>query len=254
MIAPSANAPGLVGTGRGRRALAGARYLILATTALCLLLSGCTVSAAGRPVAGPHLGRWQPPRILNARLDHLLLTAGDVDAVGQTTNMVLRRPISEMSHSEEQVSDRNCLDAYSPVEAAVYRDGSWVALEGQFLDNARAAAQRKHALLQAVVRFRDADLAQQFFTQATPRWSGCANRPLTFSQPGDPAVKWTFGELVATGASLSLVQTLDGGHGFACQRALGVRNNIIIDTLWCGFDTTNQAGDVVSKIASAVEV
>ncbi|ORW32627.1 hypothetical protein AWB91_11915 [Mycobacterium paraense] len=253
MTAPSAKAPGSVGAGR-RRALGGARYVILATTALCLLLSGCTVSATGRPVAAPNLGHWQPPRILNARLDHLLLTAGDVDAVGQTTNMALRRPISEMSHSEDQVSDRNCLDAYSPVEAAVYRDSSWVALEGQFLDNARAAAQRKHALLQAVVRFDDAAQAQQFFAQAKPRWAGCANRPLTFSQPGDPSVKWTFGELAATGTSLSLVQTLDGGHGFACQRALGVRNNIIIDTLWCGFDTANQAGAVVSKIASAVEV
>jgi hypothetical protein len=246
MSAPSAHAPGSVD--------AGGWCIILAATAACLMLSGCTVSATGRPVAAPNLGHWQPPRILNARLDHLLLTAGDVDAVGQTTNMVLRRPISEMSHSEDQVSDRNCLDAYSLVESAIYRDSNWVALEGQFLDNARAAAQRKHALLQAVVRFRDADLAQQFFTQAKSRWSACANRPLTFSQPGDPSVKWTFGELAATGTSLSLVQTLDGGHGFACQRALGVRNNIIIDTLWCGFDTANQAGDVVSKIASAVEV
>lgn len=254
MTAPSAHAPRSVDAGRRRRVRGGVRYVILATTAVCLLLSGCTVSATGRPVAAPNLGHWQPPRILNARLDHLLLTAGDVDAVGQTTNMVLRRPISEMSHSEDQVSDRNCLDAYSPVEAAVYGNSSWVALEGQFLDNARAAAQRKHALLQAVVRFRDAEAAQQFFAEAKPRWAGCANRPLNFSQPGDPPVKWVFGELVATSTSLSLVQTLDGGHGFACQRALGVRNNIVIDTLWCGFDTANQAGEVVSKIASAVEV
>ncbi len=249
-------APASVGLdgGRARRILPGVRDVILAATTLCVLLAGCSVSAPGRPVASPNLGHWQPPRILNTRLDHLLLSANDVDAVGQTTNMVLRRPIVEMSHSEGQVSDRNCLDAYSPVEAAVYQDGSWVALEGQFLDNARArAAQRKHALLQAVVRFRDADSAQRFFTQAKPRWSACANRPLTFSQPGDPPVKWTFGGLGATDATLSLVQTLDGGHGFACQRAVGVRNNIIIDTLWCGFDTTNQAGDVVSKIASAVE-
>jgi hypothetical protein len=257
MAATSMNAPKPAGVagGRTRRFVAGARYAIVATTTLCALLTGCTVSATGRPVAAPNLGHWQPPRVLNARLDQLLLSAGDVDAIGQTTNMVLRRPISEMSHSEDQVSDRNCLDAYSPVEAAVYGDSSWVALEGQFLDNARArAAQRKHALLQAVVRFRDPDLAQQFFTQAKPRWSACANRPLTFSHPGDAPVKWTFGGLLATDTTLSLVQTLDSGHGFACQRAVGVRNNIIIDTLWCGFDTANQAGDVVSKIASAVEI
>ncbi|HTY32898.1 sensor domain-containing protein [Mycobacterium sp.] len=254
MTAPSANAAKPVGID-ARRILAGVGYVILAATTMCLLLTGCTVSATGRPVAAPNLGHWQPPRVLNTRLDHLLLSAGDVDAVGQTTNMALRRPIVEMSHSEDQVSDRNCLDAYSPVEAAVYGAGTWVALEGQFLDNARSrAAQRKHALLQAVVRFGDADLAQRFFSQAKPRWSACANRPLTVTQPGDDPVKWTLGQLVATDSTLSLVQTLDGGHGFACQRAVGVRNNIIIDALWCGFDTANQAGDVVSKIASAVEV
>jgi hypothetical protein len=33
---------------------------------------------------------------------------------------------------------------------------------------------------------------------------------------------------------------------------MGARNNIIIDTLWCGFDTTNQAAEVVAKIAAAV--
>ncbi len=250
----TASEPNGVGAGRTHRTVAAVRYIIVATTGLCLMLTGCAVSTTGRPVAAPDLGHWQPAPILNARLDNLLLSANDVDAVGQTTNMALRRPISEMSHSEDVVSDRNCLDAYSPIEAAVYRDTSWVALEGQFLDNAHArAAQRKHALLQAVVRFRDADLAQQFFNQAKPRWSTCANRPLAVTQPGDNPVTWTLGGLAATDTTLSMVQTLGGGTGFACQRAVGVRNNIVIDTLWCGFDTTNQADDVVTKIAAAVQ-
>jgi len=243
-----------VGAGRTHRFVAGVRYVIVAAAGLGLMLTGCTVSTTGRPVAAPGLGHWQPAPILNVRLDNLLLSARDVDAVGQTTNMTLRRPISEMSHNEDVVSDRNCLDAYSPIEAAVYQDSSWVALEGQFLDNAHSrAAQRKHALLQAVVRFRDADLAQQFFSQAKPRWSTCANRPQTVTQTGDNPVTWTLGELAATDTTLSMVQTLGGGTGFACQRAVGVRNNIVIDTLWCGFDTTNQADDVVTKIAAAVQ-
>ncbi len=238
-----------------RPIVAGVRSAVVSAVGLCLMLTGCTVSTAGRPVGAPNLGHWQPQPIRNARLANLLLSARDVNAVGQTTSMALRRPISEMSHSDDVVSDRNCLDAYSPVEASVYRDGSWVALEGQFLDNAHAKADHnKHALLQAVVRFRDADVAQQFFSQAKPRWAACANRPLTISQPGDNPVAWKFGGLVATDSTLSLVQTLDAGRGFSCQRALGVRNNVVIDTLWCGFDTADQAGEVVNKIAAAVEV
>jgi PknH-like extracellular domain len=232
---------------------AGVRYALIAAVGLCLMLTGCTVSAAGRPVGAPNLGHWQPPPILNARLANLLLSAKDVNAVGQTASMTPRRPVSEMSHSDDVVSDRNCLDAYSPVEATVYRDSGWVALDGQFLDNAHSPDQKKNALLQAVVRFRDADLAQQFFSQAKPRWAACANRPLTITQPGDNPVAWKLGGLVSTDTTLSLVQTLDAGRGFSCQRALGVRNNVIIDTLWCGFDTTDQAGEVVNKIAAAVQ-
>ncbi|MCV7100768.1 sensor domain-containing protein [Mycobacterium palustre] len=235
------------------RTLRRAGWALVAAAAMALALNGCTVSATGRPVAAPDLGHWQPPHILNARLASLLLSAGDVNAVGQTTTMAVRRPISEMSHSEDTVSDRNCLDAYSPIEAEIYRDSGWVALEGQFLDNARSRDQNKHALLQAVVRLGDAGLTQQFFAKAKPRWAGCADRALTITQPGDDPAVWTFGTLTATDTSLSIVQTLSGGKGFACQRAMGVRNNIVIDTLWCGFDTANQAGDVVAKIAAAVE-
>ena len=32
----------------------------------------------------------------------------------------------------------------------------------------------------------------------------------------------------------------------------GYCNNVIIETLWCGFDTANQGGEVVNKIAAAV--
>ena len=260
MAAPSANvsnptgdgAGGGVGAGRTHRIVATACYVILAVACLCLTLTGCTVSTTGRPVAAADLGRWQPPPIPNPRLGDLLLSAGDVNAVGQTMTMALRTPISEMSHSEGLVDDRNCLDAYSPIEAAVYQGSNWVAVQGQLLDNARSPVdQSKHALLQAVVGFRDADSARQFFGQAKPRWSACNNRPLTVTQPGDDPATWALGDLVATDTTLTIRQTRDRGDGFACQRAMGVRNNVIIDTMWCGFDTANQAGEVVAKIAAA---
>ncbi|BBZ52006.1 sensor domain-containing protein [Mycobacterium heidelbergense] len=228
-------------------------YVILAVVGLCLALTGCTVSAVGRPTAAPGLGHWRPPTIPDRHLGDLLLSARDVDAIGQTTTMTLRRQFSEMSHGEGLVADRNCLDVYSPTEAAVYGGSGWVALRGRLLDNAHSPADsRKHALLQAVVGFRDADAAQQFFGQATPRWSACAHRSLTITQPDSDPVTWTLGELVSTDNTLAIMHTLGGGDGFACQRAMGVRNNVIIETLWCGFDTVNQAGEVVAKIAAAV--
>jgi hypothetical protein len=241
-----------VGAGRAHRVLAALRCVVLAAAGLCLVLTGCTVAATGRPAAAPDLGHWQPPPILTQRLGDLLLTAGDVNAVGHTTAMAVRMPISELSHSEGLVADARCLDAYSPIQAASYEGSNWTAVQGQLLDDAASPVDPvKHALLQAVVGFRDADSARQFFDDARPRWSACANRPLTITRPGRQPVTWGFGDLVATGTTLSILQTREGGGGFACQRARGLANNVIIDALWCGFDTTNQAGEVITKIAAA---
>ncbi|ORA83289.1 sensor domain-containing protein [Mycobacterium malmoense] len=248
MIATSVKAPLGAATARHRIAC-----VLFAAAGLCLMLTGCTVSTIGRPAAAPDLGHWQPPPILSSRLGNLLLSESDVNVVGGTTAMALRRPISEMSHSDGLGTNRNCLDAYSPIEAAVYQDSNWVAVQGQLLDNVHSRVDaHMHALVQAVVGFRDADAAQQFFSRAEPRWSACANRTLTITQPDQDPVSWALGELVTSDTALTIMQTLDGVDGFACQRAMGVRNNIIIDALWCGFDTTNQAGEVVTKIAAAV--
>jgi hypothetical protein len=65
-------------------------------------------------------------------------------------------------------------------------------------------------------------------------------------------VTWAFGNLVAGQTMLSIMQTREGGGGVACQRAMGLANNVIIDTLWCGSDTTDQAGEAVAKIAAGV--
>ncbi|OBK46775.1 sensor domain-containing protein [Mycobacterium sp. 1081908.1] len=233
--------------------MATTQLVVVAAAGLCLLLTGCTVAATGRPAAAPDLGRWQPPPILTPRLGDLLLSAGDVNSVGHTRGMTLRTPIAKMGHAEDLVSNPSCLDAYSPIQAAAYQGSNWTAVQGQILDDAASPADPiKHALVQALVAFRDADSAQQYFGQAKPRWSACANRPLTVNRPGRSPVRWTFGDLAATDSTLSILQTEEGGGGFACHRAMGLANNVIIDALWCGTDTSNQAGQVVGKIAAAI--
>ncbi len=226
------------------------RAVILAAVGLSLMLTGCTVTGTGRPAAAPDLGRWQPPMIPTARLGDLLLTVGEINSIASTTGMAVRMPISEMSRSETLVSDVNCLDAYSPIQRAVYQGSNWLAVQGQLLEDAPSPANPiNHALVQAVVGFRDADSAQQFFSQAKARWAGCANRPLTIQRPGRTPVTWDFGSVVATETTLSMEQSLGRS---VCQRAMGLANNVIIDTLWCGLDTSNQGSQVVTKIADEI--
>ena len=236
--------------GRPRRT-APVRRAGLATVVWVLLVTGCTATTTGHPAAALDLGRREPPVILPQHLGDLLLTESDVNTIAHTTAMAVRKPVTRMWHDEDVVSAPDCLDSYSPAEATAYQGSTWNTVQGQILDDA-APIRPEHALVQVLVGFRDADSAQHFFSQSKARWSGCAHRSITVTPPGHAAVTWDFGEAQATDTTLVTTQTQPGGRGPTCQRAMGLANNVIIDTLWCGFDTSSQASDIVSKTSASI--
>lgn len=237
----------------GRSARTGVRVAVSTAVGLCALLTGCSVTAPGHPSAAPDLGRWQPPLIQNSRLSGLLLSVDDVNSIGHTSGMAVRGPVTEMSRSEGLDSDVNCVDAHAPLQEAVYQGSNWQAVQGQVLDDAPTPdAPIHHLLVQAVVAFGDVDAAQHFFGQAKQHWSACSNRPVTVSRPDHPPVTWNNGALVATDTTLTMVNTVENSDGEACQRAIGLANNVIIDTAWCGTDISNQGNQVVNKITDSI--
>lgn len=238
---------------RALRRTATIRWAVLAVAAPVLLLTGCTATATatGHPAAAPDLGRWQPPAVLAQHLPDLLLNENDVNTLAHTTAMVVRKPISRMWHDEDIVSNPSCLDTYSPAEAEVYDGSNWTAVQGQILNDAEPGPP-EHALIQALIAFRDAESAQQFFTQAKTRWSGCANQSITVTPPEHAPITWNLGQPQITDTTLATTQTQSPGRGPTCQRALGMANNVVIDTLWCGYDTTTQASDIVAKTTTAI--
>ncbi|OBG68046.1 hypothetical protein A5703_11380 [Mycobacterium sp. E188] len=227
------------------------RWALVAALGLALLLTGCTATTTGHPAAAADLGRWQPPAILPQHLADLLLKENDVNAIAHTTGMAVRKPVSRMWHDDETISDPSCVDAYAPAEATAYRGTNWTAVQGQILDDATLVV-REHALMQVLIGFRDADSARQFFGQSKARWSACANRSIIVTPPGHAVTTWDLGDLQATDTTLAILQTQPGGRGSTCQRAVGLVNNVIVDTLWCGFDTATQASDIVSKTTAVI--
>jgi PknH-like extracellular domain len=230
---------------------AGLRGVTLAAIGLCLLLTGCSVTTGGRPTAAPDLGRWQPPTIQPAQLDGLLLSPSEVNDIGGSTNLTLRSTLSQMATDDENLIGRSCLDIYSPIQQSVYRDSNWNVVTGQLLNDAGAQGSPRHALIQALVGFPDVESARQFFRQAEQRWSACSGRSAFLVRPGRPMVAWSFRDVETNENTLTATQIPNFSDGYTCQRAMGLRKNVIIDTLWCGFGTTNQAAQVVGKIAAA---
>ena len=240
------------GVRRTSQIAAGLRGVTFAAFGLCLLLTGCSVTTAGRPTAAPDLGRWQPPPIEPSQLNGLLLSPSKVNAIGGSTNLTLRSTRSQMAADDQDVIGRSCLDIYSPIQETVYRDSNWNVVTGQLLNDGGPQDSPRHALIQALVGFPDAETAQQFFRQAEQRWSACSGRSAFVVRPGRPMVAWSFRDLEANENTLTATQIPNFSDGYTCQRAMGLRNNVIIDTLWCGFGTTSQAAQIVGKIAAAV--
>ncbi|HYB38263.1 MAG TPA: sensor domain-containing protein [Mycobacterium sp.] len=107
--------------------------------------------------------------------------------------------------------------------------------------SARCAPQnglRLYSATQAVVAFAAAD-AQKLLADQTAQWSACHTIPTNLAdQPGPQ--NWTLSPSAATDATLSISLLTEGGHGWSCQLALGIRNNIAVDVLVCRYDVTNQ--------------
>ncbi|OBF90056.1 hypothetical protein A5791_16540 [Mycobacterium sp. 852002-51163_SCH5372311] len=230
----------------------GLRAVTFAAFGLCLMLTGCSVTTAGRPTAAPDLGRWQPAPIQPAQLNGLLLSPSEVNDIGGLTDLTLRSTLSQMATDDESVVGRNCLDIYTPVQEKVYRDSNWNVVTGQLLNDGGPQGGPRHAVIQALVGFPDAEAAQQFFRQAEQRWSACSGRSVFVIRSGRAPVAWSFRDVETNDNTLTATQIPSFRDGYTCQRAMGLRNNVIIDTLWCGFGTMSQAAQVVGKIAAAV--
>jgi len=60
------------------------------------------------------------------------------------------------------------------------------------------------------------------------------------------------GPIANTNGTLSTTDTLKGGNGWACQRALTVSNNIAIDVAACPNNPGNTAVNIAHQIAAKV--
>lgn len=65
-------------------------------------------------------------------------------------------------------------------------------------------------------------------------------------------VTWSVGTVTSRDGVLTVVLTEEGAEGWACQRAMIARNNVVIDTRSCGFNTIDQAATIAKQIADRV--
>jgi PknH-like extracellular domain len=204
------------------------------------------------------------PPLADSALAALLLTPAEIDSALGVTGSKTLEPFTQLKNDNPADAfpktykfPDECLYVTGPAESSVYTGSGNTALKGE-RDGASPDPDSPN-VTQFVVLFPSSEQASAFFTTSSQRWPACSNRQDT--APGDadaPTITWKVGPVSnANGvlsATTSLTATKDGQTmSESCQRALTVRNNVVIDTEACRNDPGDVAVNAANQIAGKVD-
>ncbi|MCV7412653.1 nuclease PIN [Mycobacterium florentinum] len=190
------------------------------------------------------------PPLAQAALPNLLLTPAEVDSVlgvtGSKTDKTFDTLQEDKSAEVFPASYKfptECLFITGEGLAPIYTGSGNTAVHGE-RDIAPIPPDSNDPnpdVTQFVVLYPSADQARTFFNTSSQRWSSCANRQETVpgSDADAPQIQWKVGPvsnangIVSTTVSVSLSKGSES-MSQTCQRALTVRNNVVIDAEACG--------------------
>jgi hypothetical protein len=187
-----------------------------------------------------------PRPVVERELDAMMLTPAQINPLMGATDMAVIRRHDGMSDDSATMQPRECLAIDGSAQAQVYGDSGFTAVRDQALNDGNSFT---HYAEQAVVLFPTAKQAKVFFVASGLRWPAC--HQYTHTQSG---TKWTVGEISDTNGVLSTIATQQDARtgGWACGRALAVKNNVIVDVNTCSPNPAKSAVDIANQIVAKV--
>jgi hypothetical protein len=239
----------------------------VAVAVIGILAAGCGSSNGGGAASSSTTTTPSKPPLAQAALLNLMLTAPDIDgAVGGTGTTVGDKSDtlpddSTSPYPQGYKFPAECLYIQHPGEATVYAGSGNTASHGERDTTPLPpnSGDPDPEVTQMVVLFPSAKEANAFFTTSTQRWPACANRQGTI--PGDadaPEIQWKVGAVSNANGVLSTTTNVSATKNGttlsqSCQRALTVRNNVVIDVDACRKDPGDLAVTVANQIAGKVD-
>lgn len=209
------------------------------------------------------------PPLAQAALANLLLAPADIDKALGATGTKVDKPYDALQPDQTAAAFPK---GYTfPAECVYTTDAGLVPV---YADSGNTAVKGEHDVAavpegsndpppdadQFVVLFPSADNANAFFTSSSQKWAACANRGDTAGgDPDTPDIQWKLGQVANTNGVLTVtvnVSASKNGQSIgqqSCQRALTVRNNVVIDTMACNKDVGTAAVTIANQIAGNVD-
>jgi PknH-like extracellular domain len=221
----------------------------LAVAAICMLTAGCSSSnnqATKTSTTTSTTTTTTAPPVPEGALEGLLLGPDQVNAAMGATGMTITRSHALMSDDSSTMAPKECLAVDGSAQAQVYAASGYAAERDQTLQEGDNFT---HYVEQAVVFFPFAKQAEAFFAASAQQWPTCHQYTHTQSNS-----QWAVGPISNTNGTLSTIATQLNAKapGWACGRALAIRNNIVIDVNTCSANPTDSAVNIANQIAAKV--
>ena len=216
----------------------------LAVAVICVLIAGCGTKSNAE---SPTTTRSMIPRPLVEReLAGLLLSPEQVNVAMGAVGMTITNSQTSMSDNSATMAPQECLVIDGAAEAPVYVNSGYWAERDQSLNDGDNFT---HYLKQAVVLFPTAEKAGVFFDASAQQWPACRQYTHTQSES-----QWSVGQISNANGTLrtTATQLNASAPGWGCERALALRNNVVIDINTCSANAADSALKIAEQIAANV--
>ncbi|HEY1842817.1 MAG TPA: sensor domain-containing protein [Mycobacterium sp.] len=187
-----------------------------------------------------------PRPVVERELDSMLLTPAQINPLMGATEMAVIKKHDAMSDDSATMKPAECLAIDGSAQAQVYANSGFTAVRDQALNDGNNFT---HYAEQAVVLFPTAKQANVFVGASGLRWPAC--HQYTHTQSG---TEWIVGPISDESGALSTISTQQEAKtgGWACGRALAVKNNVVVDVNTCSANPANSAVDIANQIVAKV--
>jgi len=211
-----------------------------------ILAAGCGGSNQAGTTSTTTVTSLIPRPVVERELDTLLLTPAQINPLMGATDLAVVRKHDSMTDDSSTMKPPECLAIDGSAQAKVYADSGFTAVRDQALNDGNGFT---HYAEQAVVLFPTAKQAKVFFLGSGLRWPAC--HEYTHTQSG---THWTVAPETDDNGALSTISVQQQAKtgGWACGRALAVKNNIIVDVNTCSANPANSAVDIANQIVAKV--
>ena len=188
-----------------------------------------------------------PPLVDSVALDSILLAAEEIKATVGRSDLVATDVLTDMDDTSLTISDPDCTGVMGTALGAVYAGSGHTAVRDQGFTHENP----NYFIAQTAVLFPSAEQSQKFVNALADKWDRCVGKTVSFASPtGDE--RWTVDQVDRSDSQVVQRATAEGAAGYACQHVLRVVSNVILEAAACHADVSDEAEQIVEKLAANV--